>query len=121
MYKRQLCESPQPELRVAALRALAHHQVKAAGPLLVRKVQDASFHQLAADERREMLSALFSLHPLRGEQVSLELLQKKSLLSTDEPLEQTRVLAAELLGREARSHGSARGARVGEQARVAQP
>src|SRR6201999_1805451 len=47
----QLAESAQPELRLAALRTLAHHQVRAAGPLLVRRVQDASFHELGVDER----------------------------------------------------------------------
>ncbi len=98
-----LSEAQQPEVRVAALRTLAHHQVKAAGPLLVRKAQEASFVKLTLDERREILSALFVLHPVRGEQVSIELLQKKSRLGTDDALEQTRLLAADLLSREGRS------------------
>jgi eukaryotic-like serine/threonine-protein kinase len=99
----ELAESDQPELRLAALRTLAYHQVKAAGPLLVRRVQDASFHELAVDERREILAALYTLHPARAEAISMELLQKHGLITTEEPIEQTRGVAAEMLGREARS------------------
>jgi hypothetical protein len=99
----QLAESSQPELRLAALRTLAHHQVKAAGPLLVRRVQAASFHQLGVDERRAMLAALYALHPTHAEEISMELLHKHGLLTTEEPIEQTRGVAVEMLGREARS------------------
>ena len=99
----QLAETGTPDLRIAALRTLAHHQVKPAGPLLVRRVQDATFHQLGIEERREILGALYTLHPLRGEQVSLEILEKRGIFSTDDAVEQTRVVAAELLGRESRS------------------
>ncbi len=98
-----LAETGTPDLRIAALRTLAHHQVKPAGPLLVRRVQDATFHQLGIEERKEILGALYTLHPLRAEQVSLEILEKRGIFSTDEAVEQTRVVAAELLGRESRS------------------
>lgn len=98
----QLAENGAPDLRVAALRTLAFHQIRAAGPLLVRRIQDASFHQLAVDERREMLGALYALNPSRGETIAIESLQRHGLLA-DEATEQTRTLAAELLGREARS------------------
>ncbi|CAN91012.1 Protein kinase [Sorangium cellulosum So ce56] len=97
-----LAESAPPDVRVAALRTLAHHQVRAAGPLLVRRVQDSSFHQLTLDERREFLGALYTLNPARGESVAVELLQRHGLLA-DDAAEQTRCLSAELLGREARS------------------
>ena len=50
-----------------------------------------------------MLQALFQLHPVRAEQLCIEILGKHGVFSTDEPLEQTRALAAELLGRETRS------------------
>ncbi|WP_437815388.1 protein kinase domain-containing protein [Sorangium sp. So ce1078] len=97
-----LAEAAPPDVRVAALRTLAHHQVRAAGPLLVRRVQDSSFHQLTLDERREFLGALYTLNPARGESVAVELLQRHGLLA-DDAAEQTRCLSAELLGREARS------------------
>ncbi|APR85395.1 serine/threonine protein kinase [Minicystis rosea] len=99
----QLAESPQPELRVAALRALAYHQCKPAGPLLVRRMQEAGFHKLGLDERREMLHALYQLHPVRAEAICIEMLGKHGVFSTEESIEQTRVLAAEFLGRETRS------------------
>ena len=98
----ELAEGGPPDVRVAALRTLANHQIRAAGPLLVRRVQDGSFHQLTLEERREILSALHALNPARGEAVAIEALQKHGLL-TDESVEQTRAISAELLGREARS------------------
>jgi hypothetical protein len=98
----RLAESPQPELRQAALRAMAFHQVRAAGPLLVKRVQDPTFNQLPVEERRELLAALYSLNPQRGEQIAVEIVQKHGLL-VDEALEQTRALCAELLGEHSRS------------------
>jgi hypothetical protein len=99
----QLAESPDPVLRLAALRALAHHQCKPAGPLLVRRMQEASFHKLGLDERKEMLHALYQLHPVRAEAICIEILGKHGVFSTEESLEQTRVLSAEFLGKETRS------------------
>lgn len=99
----QLAESPDPVLRLAALRALAHHQCKPAGPLLVRRMQEASFHKLGFDERKEMLQALYQLHPVRAEAICIEILGKHGVFSTEESLEQTRVLCAEFLGKETRS------------------
>ncbi len=99
----QLVENQDPAVRAAALRALAHHQVRAAGPLLVRRVQDPSFHQVAAEERRELLSALFALHLARAEAISIEILAKHSLLGTDDATEQTRAICAELLGHNSQS------------------
>jgi eukaryotic-like serine/threonine-protein kinase len=95
----KLAESPQPELRFAALRAMARHQVKAAGPVIVRRIQDSAFHQLSTDERKELLLALYTLHPLRAEQVSIEILGKHGLITTDEAQEDTRALTADLMGR----------------------
>src|SRR6185436_567303 len=80
----------------------AHHQVRAAGPLLVRRVSDASFHQLPGEERREFMDALYSLHPARAETLAIEIIQKHGLLP-DDALDQTRAICAELLGREGKS------------------
>ena len=98
----QLCDNPQPEVRSAALRTLAFHQVRSAGPVLVRRVQDPSFHQLALDERRELFNALSSLNASRAEAIAIEIVGKHGLL-VDEAVEQTRAICADLLGREARS------------------
>lgn len=99
----RLVESPQPEMRAAALRTMAYHQVRAAGPLLVKRVQDPSFNQLNRQEKRELLEALFALNPQRAEELSVEIVQKHGLL-VDETLEDTRALCAELLGKNARSN-----------------
>ncbi len=93
----KLAEHPSPELRQAALRAMAYHQVRAAGPLLVKRVQDPSFNQMPVGERRELFTALYALNPQRGEQLAMEIVQKHGLL-VDEALEETRALCAELLG-----------------------
>jgi hypothetical protein len=97
-----LAEAPDPSLRSAALRTLASYQVRGAGPLLVRRVQDAAFHTLPIDERRELLDALHVLHPPRAEALAIELLGKHGLLS-DDALDQTRVVCAEMLARTATS------------------
>src|SRR5262249_1352393 len=55
------------------------------------------------DERREMLQALFLLHPVRAEQLCIELIGKHGVFSTEEALEQTRMLSAEFLGKETRT------------------
>jgi len=96
----KLAEAPNPELRQAALRAMAYHQVRAAGPLLMKRVQDPTFNQLPILERRELMSALYALNPQKGEQIAMEIVQKHGLL-VDEALEETRALCAELLGQHA--------------------
>jgi len=98
----RLTEHPQPDVRQAALRTMAYHQVRAAGPLLVKRVQDPTFNQLPVEERRELFAALYVLNPQRGEQLAVEIVQKHGLL-VDEPLEATRALCAELLGQNART------------------
>jgi len=98
----RLVDAPNPELRQAALRAMANHQVKAAGPLLMKRVQDPTFNQLPVDERRELFTALYALFPQRGEQLAMEIVQKHGLL-VDDDLELTRALCAELLGQHAKS------------------
>jgi predicted Ser/Thr protein kinase len=98
----QLAEGDDPELRTAALRTLAAHKVRAAGPLLVKRASDPSFQGLSAAEQREILDALFALHPPRAESLAIELVQKHGIMP-DDPLDVTRAACAELLGREARS------------------
>jgi eukaryotic-like serine/threonine-protein kinase len=98
----RLAEAPQPEIRFAALRAMAFHQVRAAGPLLVKRIQDPTFNSLVVDEKRELLGAMFALHAPRAEQLAMEIVQKHGLL-VDEQLEQTRAVCAELLGERSNS------------------
>ncbi len=94
----RLTEAPQAELRAAALRAMAFHQVRAAGPLLVKRVQDQSFNTVPIEERRELFTALYSLNAGRAEALAIEIVQKHGLL-VDDALEETRALCADLLGK----------------------
>ncbi|MEZ4311364.1 MAG: hypothetical protein R3F14_25280 [Polyangiaceae bacterium] len=98
----KLAEGDDPELRSAALRTLAAHKVRAAGPLLVKRISDASFQSVAEAEQREILDALFALHPPRAEALAIELLLKHGIMP-DEALDVTRAACADLLGREART------------------
>lgn len=97
-----LVQSPDRDLRFAALRTLASHQVRPAGPLLVMRMQDATFQQLAIEERKELFDALWQLNPSRAELLAIELVEKHAIFA-DEALDQTRSLCAELLGRVAAS------------------
>lgn len=99
----QMSEQDEPEMRVAALGALVGHMVQGAVPRLVKRAQESAFHKLPEDERRELLAAIYTLDPERGEPVIVEIVQKHGLF-VDEAVEQTRALAAELLGQRARSN-----------------
>ena len=70
--------------------------VQAAGPALVRKIQSDGFHDLAVEERRQLLATVCNLRPARGEAVAIELLSKRRLLA-NEAVETSRTLAAEAL------------------------
>jgi hypothetical protein len=99
----QMAEQAEPEVRIAALRALVGHRAQGAAPRLVKRAQESGFHKLPEAERRELLAAIHSLDPARGEAVVIEILQKHGLF-VDEAVEQTRALAADLLGQRARSN-----------------
>jgi serine/threonine protein kinase len=104
----ELVQSQDRDVRFAALRTLAGHQVRAAGPLVVMRMQDATFQQLAMDERRELFEALYQLNPSRAELLAIELVQKHGILA-DDKLDETRALCAELLGRSAASNEALEG------------
>jgi predicted Ser/Thr protein kinase len=98
----QMAEAEEPEVRLAALRTLVGHGVKDAVPRLIKRAQDSAFHKLSQGERRELLAALYALDQARAEPVVIDILQKHGIL-VDEAAEQTRALAATLLGERARS------------------
>ncbi|MFO0589672.1 MAG: serine/threonine-protein kinase [Polyangiaceae bacterium] len=98
----KLAEAPEHDLRSAALRTLGLYKVRAAGPLLVKRVSDPAFQGMSPPEQREIIEAIFTLHPPRGEALAIELVQKHGIMP-DEPLDVTRTICAELLGREAKT------------------
>ncbi|MCA9596548.1 MAG: serine/threonine protein kinase [Myxococcales bacterium] len=94
---RALLEDVDPEVRVAALRAIQAHVIRAAGPFLVLRIKSDDFDKLPEEERRMLLATLATLAPQRAEAVCVELLQESRVVSTGAH-EDTRALAAEQLG-----------------------
>ncbi len=91
-----LLEAPEKEVRARTLQSVERLGVQAAGPALVRKIQSDGFHDLAVEERRQLLATVCNLRPARGEAVAIELLSKRRLLA-NEAVETSRTLAAEAL------------------------
>jgi hypothetical protein len=96
----RLSTDADPAVRAAALRTMARYKVKEAGPPLVQHIHSAAFHKLPLDERRLALATLHELSPARAELVAVELIEKASLLGR-ESVDETRILAMELLERTA--------------------
>jgi len=102
---RTLIEDPTPEVRSAALRTISERHIRAAGPYLVMRVKHAGFDKLPLEERRQVLYTLAALAPARAEEICIELLGDARLLTLG-PHEESRALAAELLGQLASSRES---------------
>jgi serine/threonine-protein kinase len=102
----QLLESGSALVRMAAQRAAIRHGLKQAWPTVARQVRATNFHELGADERRELMRALVSLSPERGEPIAVELVKKGGVF-TSEDRETSRALAAEALGECSRSTATA--------------
>jgi serine/threonine protein kinase len=94
---RALLEDPSSEVRIAALRAMHDHAIRVAGPFLVLRIKAPGFDRLDYEERRQSLHTLSLLAPSRAEAVCLELLAEARMV-TSEAHEETRALAAEVLG-----------------------
>lgn len=94
---RPLLEDPDPQIRLAALKIMARHRIRHAGPSLVMRIRTPEFDELPVEERRQCLETLHALDPGRTESLALDLLRSRRFLSSDAH-EQSRELAAELLG-----------------------
>jgi hypothetical protein len=101
----QLLESGSALVRMAAQRAVTRHALKQAWPAIARQVRAPNFHELGADERRELLQTLVALSPDRGEPMAMELVKKGGVF-TSEDRETSRALAAEALGSYSRSNAT---------------
>jgi hypothetical protein len=98
----KLVEHADAGMRLAALRAMAHRRIMDAGPLLVRRIEDPSFHDLASDEREALLLALSALNPTRAESLAATLIAPQGVIKR-EAREQTRAVAARYLADNART------------------
>jgi hypothetical protein len=99
---RALLEDREDEVRIAALRAMERHGIRIAGPFLVLRIKSSVFAKLSYDERQQSLRTLGTLAPSRAEAVCLEILGESRMMAS-EAHEQSRELAADLLGQVATS------------------
>jgi len=80
--------------RFDALVSIERYKIVPAGPALAQHIRADTFDALPLEERRQALSALGALTPLRAEAIAIELLRRASTVEH----EATREVAAELLG-----------------------
>jgi serine/threonine protein kinase len=93
----RMLENASSAVRMAALRALVRHGLRGAYPAIARQVRAATFHDVAADERAELLRALIVLAPEHGELQVLELVKKGGVF-TSQSRETSRAIGAQVLG-----------------------
>ncbi len=93
-----LLEDSELGVRTAAMRSVQRNRVRVAGPGLVLRIKSSAFDALSVDERKLALETLEALAPTRAEDVCLELLAGGRVITSDAH-EETRALAAEVLGR----------------------
>ncbi len=98
----RLLGSSDPTLRSAALTTMLRYNVRLAGPGLVHVIEDEKFTTRPRQEQRQMLEVLYELNPPRGEALLTSILSRHGMLA-DEALDQSRSLAAEVLGERADS------------------
>ncbi|MEZ4224284.1 MAG: Hsp70 family protein [Polyangiaceae bacterium] len=91
-----ILEDPEPTVRDRALQVIAEQKLTVAGPALMTRARDESFHDLPLREQRLILECIAGLNRERAEALGLEILERKSLLGA-ENVELSRALAAEFL------------------------
>jgi serine/threonine protein kinase len=93
---RLLLQDQDHEVRLAALRAMEAHAVRAAGPFLALRVRSPAFEKAPLVERQQAFATLARLAPSRTEAICLEVLGDARLVATTVH-EETRAVAAETL------------------------
>lgn len=89
-------DAPGWRARLVALRTVESFHVQRARQAVRERVENPSFHNLGSQEQRVTLSTLAALDPTAAALVAAALVKKHGLLR-DDTLNDTRVLAAELL------------------------
>ncbi|MBS2014584.1 MAG: serine/threonine protein kinase [Deltaproteobacteria bacterium] len=95
---KKLLEAEDPGQRMAALLTIQKNAVRVAGPSLVLRIKSPKFEAVSIDEKQTALETLAALAPRRAEDVCIELVKNAGILPS-EARDQTRLVAAELLGR----------------------
>jgi hypothetical protein len=100
-------------VRLEALKVAADRGMWALGPRVVLRIKQPSFHLLPISERRAWLEALVKLNVGRAEEIAIELLTGSQVIP-NENVEETRVLAADVLARTASKEALAAVQRAGK-------
>jgi hypothetical protein len=95
---RALLEDDAPRVRIAAMRAMADHNIRVAGPFLVLRVKDEHFDDLSVEEKEVSLATLVHLASSRAESACVEILKQARMLASDSH-EESRELAAKTLSK----------------------
>lgn len=94
---KRLLHDPDAAVWGRALAVVTERGLLAAGPALVAQIQAPGFHERPVEERRVWMRGLAKLSPRRAEELCVDLIGQTPLIPS-ETLEQSRVLAAEILG-----------------------
>lgn len=94
---KRLLHDPDPAVWSRALAVVTERGLLAAGPPIVAQIQAPGFHERPIEERRAWMRGLAKLSPRRAEELCVDLIGQTPLIPS-ESLEQSRVLAAEILG-----------------------
>ena len=90
-------DSNDPKLREAALSTLTRHQVKAAGPGMVRLVESDKFTARPIQEQQRFFEAVWQLNAARAESLLIQVVEQHGIMA-DEHMDQTRAVAANVIG-----------------------
>jgi len=93
----ELLSSSDPQMREAAISTMVRHQVRGCGPGLVRLVESEAFNERDPGEKQQLFEALFSLNAARAEVLLSSIVEQHGLIA-DDRLDETRALAAAVLG-----------------------
>ena len=93
-----LLQDKEAGVRLKALESMRRYDIRVAGPFLVLRIKSPEFRRLPFEERHEAFATVAALAPQRAEAVACELLGQTRVLGGPR-FEETRCLAAEVLGR----------------------
>lgn len=93
----RLLDSHDAKLREAALSTLTRHQVKAAGPSMVRLVESETFMRRPLAEQQRIFEALWLMNAARAESLLIQVIEQHGIMA-DERMDQTRTVAANVIG-----------------------
>jgi hypothetical protein len=97
-----LLGSSDPMARAAAISTMLRHQVRSAGPWLIRAIESEGFKGRDTQEHGQVFDALYALTGNRAEAVLLRIVKNHGMLP-DEKLDRMRMAASNTLGKYANS------------------